>query len=103
MTEAEKMEQVRTEIKIYTEYKHGQEMIHQKPMGLTAFLKSKLYTKRKDKAMGKKWEKFKEWMNSVPDCPSCHGTGEPKSIGEFVFWKGQEIYVCYQCKGSGKV
>jgi len=48
-----------------------------------------------------------EALDKVPDCPSCKGTGEPtgknKVWAEPVYWKGQIVYVCHQCKGAGKV
>lgn len=52
------------------------------------------------------WAAVKEWGNTVPDCPSCGGTGEAyrsKSSDDVVYWKGQLVRVCGQCKGAGKV
>ena len=53
---------------------------------------------------------LKEWdaLENVPDCPSCKGTGMAtgKDKGwnaEPVYWKGQIVWVCHQCKGRGKV
>lgn len=52
-----------------------------------------------------RWERFKQWMNTIPDCPSCEGRGDKPKYGyeEAVYWKGQVHHVCGQCKGAGKV
>jgi DnaJ-class molecular chaperone len=44
-------------------------------------------------------------LDYVPDCPSCKGTGNAPDYmrSETVFWKGQEVIVCAQCRGRGKV
>jgi hypothetical protein len=53
------------------------------------------------------WAAVKEWGNSIPDCPSCRGTGVPPPERRYdyvdVFWKGHVERVCWQCKGAGKV
>ncbi len=47
--------------------------------------------------------KFKAWLNSVPDCPRCKGTGEAQGLYlEWVWWKGQRVCACDCCGGSGK-
>ena len=52
-------------------------------------------------------ERIKEWLDEVPTCPACHGTGEPankyKNWADTVYWKGQLETVCHNCKGVGKV
>lgn len=55
--------------------------------------------------MGKRWEGFKRWMNTVPNCPSCEGRGSNPKYGyeDIVWWKGQQEWVCGHCKGAGKV
>jgi len=46
-------------------------------------------------------------LNEVPNCPTCHGTGEPtgryKAWAETVWWKGKVYFVCHNCHGRGKV
>lgn len=46
-------------------------------------------------------------LNEVPNCPTCHGTGEPTgkwmSWAETVWWKGKVYFVCHNCQGRGKV
>ena len=48
-----------------------------------------------------------EWSGQVPDCPTCHGTGEPverwRHFAMPVYWKGKEYWVCHHCTGKGKV
>ena len=52
-------------------------------------------------------QSLKRWWNSVPNCPACHGTGEPtgkyKHWANQVYWKGRLVNVCHNCDGSGKV
>ena len=47
-----------------------------------------------------------EWSGQVPDCPCCHGTGEPsvrwRHLATPVYWKGAEYWVCHACDGRGK-
>jgi len=43
-------------------------------------------------------------LDYVPDCPECHGTGEPTGfIDATVYWKGKQVRVCGTCMGAGKV
>lgn len=48
-----------------------------------------------------------ESMGEIPNCPACHGTGEPtgrwKCLAQQVYWKGQVVTVCHNCEGRGKV
>jgi DnaJ-class molecular chaperone len=54
--------------------------------------------------LARAWTAFKAWGNTIPDCPSCGGTGEDtRNMRELVYWKGRIERVCYQCKGAGKV
>jgi hypothetical protein len=52
-------------------------------------------------------ERLIKWGNSIPDCPSCRGTGLPPAerphAYDDVFWMGQRKRVCWQCKGAGKI
>lgn len=53
------------------------------------------------------FKELNEAMSKIPDCPSCRGTGEAHDdvtgVGDWTYWKGQKVPVCYQCKGAGKV
>ena len=46
-------------------------------------------------------------LDIVPNCPACHGTGEPTgqwvNWADSVWWKGQIEKVCHNCRGKGKV
>lgn len=43
-------------------------------------------------------------FNQIPDCPQCKGDGEPHGgISDLIYWRGEPVEVCANCKGHGKV
>lgn len=50
------------------------------------------------------WQRFKRWMNSVPDCNECGGTGvSPRGYNAWRYWHGQRMWSCMHCGGAGKL
>ena len=45
------------------------------------------------------WKALKE----VPTCPMCKGTGDAIEFSEITYWRGEQVTVCAQCHGRGKV
>ena len=46
---------------------------------------------------------MREALKEVPTCPMCKGTGDAVQFSEVTYWRGEQVTVCAQCHGRGKV